>query len=77
MPNLPLTKMEAGTNGPVVKVDGGHGLRARLDALGIRPGVKITKVSGQIMHGPIIVRVGATQIAIGFGMAARVVVEVE
>jgi len=76
MANIPLTKMEAGTRSSVVKVEGGHGLRARLDALGIRPGVKITKVSGQIMRGPIIIRVGATQLAIGFGMASRVVVEV-
>lgn len=76
MKNIPLTEMEAGTKGSVIGVEGGKGLRMRLDALGIHPGVKITKVSGQLMRGPIIVRVGSTQIAIGFGMATRVIVEV-
>lgn len=76
MATYSLTDMESGQKGKVVSIQGGQGLHARLDALGIRPGVSITKISGQIMRGPIIVRVGATRIAIGFGMARRVEVEV-
>lgn len=71
-----LVEMEAGQAGKVVEVDGGHGFRKRLEALGIHPGMKITKISSQFMRGPVIVKVGATQIAIGFGMARRVVVEI-
>ncbi|UCD19579.1 MAG: ferrous iron transport protein A [candidate division WOR-3 bacterium] len=76
MGRISLTEMEEGSEGSVTSIEGGHGLRARLDAMGIRPGVNITKVSGQFMRGPIIVRVGTTQIAIGFGMATRIIVEV-
>jgi ferrous iron transport protein A len=76
MTEVTLTDMEAGQTGKVASVQGGHGFRRRLEALGIRPGMKITKVSGQIMHGPIIVKIGTSQIAIGFGMARRVLVEV-
>ncbi len=76
MTTFSLTDMESGQKGKVVRIQGGQGLRARLGALGIRPGVSITKISGQIMRGPIIVRIGATRIAIGFGMARRVEVEV-
>lgn len=76
MTTFSLTDMESGQKGKVVTIQGGKGLHARLDALGIRPGVSITKISGQIMRGPIIVRIGATRIAIGFGMARRVEVEV-
>jgi ferrous iron transport protein A len=75
MPTKNLTDMNDGKTGRVVMVRGGHGLRARLDAIGIRPGVNITKVSGQLMHGPVIVRIGATQVAIGFGMARHITVE--
>ncbi len=71
-----LTDMMAGQSGKVVAVDGGHGLRAKLEAMGIRPGVKITKVSGQIMRGPVIAKIGSTQVAIGFGMASRVIVDI-
>jgi ferrous iron transport protein A len=76
MPTISLTTMESGSKGKVIEIQGGRGLCARLNAMGIRPGVRITKISGQIMRGPVIVSVGSTQVAIGFGMASRVFVEV-
>jgi ferrous iron transport protein A len=75
MPNVSLDRMRAGQTGIVISVHGGYGFRKRLEALGIRPGIKITKLSGQIMRGPIIVKVGMAQVAIGFGMARRILVE--
>ena len=72
-----LTQMKRGERGRVVKIEGGFGLFRRLEALGIREGIKITKASAQIMRGPITVRVGNTEVAIGYGMAKRVFVEVE
>lgn len=76
MSTVPLTTMESGTKGKIIEIQGGRGLCTRLNAMGIRPGVRIKKISGQIMRGPVIVGVGSTQIAIGFGMASRVLVEV-
>ena len=75
MPYVSLDRMHAGQTGTVMGIHGGYGFRKRLEALGIRPGMKITKVSGQIMRGPIIVKVGMAQVAIGFGMAHRILVE--
>lgn len=71
-----LAHMGAGHHGKVFEVHGGHGMRARLDAMGIRPGVEITKISSQIMHGPVLVKVGNAQIALGHGMARRVFIEI-
>jgi ferrous iron transport protein A len=68
-----LTTMIAGQKGRVVAIEGG--MTARLEGLGIRLGVEIIKISNQIMHGPVIVRIGSTQVAIGFGMARRIIVE--
>ena len=76
MPQKKLTELQEGEAGKVVAVHGGHGFRRRLEALGIRPGMKIVKKSGQIMRGPVIVQVGGTQLAIGFGMARHIVVEI-
>jgi len=45
--------------------------------LGIRPGKKITKISSMLMRGPVTVQAGHTQIAIGFGMANKIFVELE
>lgn len=76
MKSVTLANMEPGQTGKVTQVHGGHGFKARLEALGIRPGMELTKVSGQIMRGPIIVKIGNSQVAIGFGMARRVHVQV-
>lgn len=55
----------------------GPGFGRRLEALGIRPGKKVTKVSSMFFRGPVTLRVDNTQVAIGFGMANRILVEVD
>jgi ferrous iron transport protein A len=77
MPITDLTRMKSGESGIVTDLRGGHGMLTRLDALGVRRGVTLTKVSGQFMHGPVIVRIGTMQVAIGFGMARHVLVEIK
>lgn len=72
-----LTQLEEGKSGIVVKIDGGRGLTWRLESLGIRPGKKVTKVSSQFMRGPVCVRVDSYQVALGFGMAKKILVDKE
>jgi len=72
---IALSRMEAGQSGIVVQIQGGRGLINRLSALGIRPGQRITKVSSMFMRGPVTIQVGTAQVAIGFGMANRIIVE--
>ena len=74
---ISLQKMKAGQSGTVAQLLGGHGLVNRLSALGIRPGKRITKVSSMFMRGPVTVQVNSTQIAIGFGMANKVLVKMD
>jgi len=74
---ISLTLMRAGQSGTVVQIQGGHGLVNRLAALGIRPGKRITKVSSMLMQGPVTVEVDRAQVAMGFGMAKRLIVETE
>jgi len=74
---LNLAEMKTGQTGTVVGVLGGHGLIQRLDALGIRPGRKVTKISSTLFRGPVMLRVNNTQVAVGFGMARRIIVEAD
>ncbi|HUX48361.1 MAG TPA: FeoA family protein [Dehalococcoidia bacterium] len=74
---LTLAEMRTGQTGTLVGIMGGHGLIRRLDALGIRPGRKVTKLSSTLFRGPIILRVNSTQVAVGFGMARKIIVEVD
>lgn len=70
-----LAQMRAGQKGKIVEIDGGYGLARKLDALGIRVGKEITKISAQLMRGPVLLEQDNTQAALGFGMASRVLVE--
>ncbi len=72
-----LRRMQSGRSGKVVEIQGGHGLVNRLSALGIRPGKKITKVSSMLMRGPVTIQSGNTRIAVGFGMANKIIVELD
>ncbi len=74
---MTLGQMEAGQAGTVIQVLGGRGLNRRLEALGIRPGKKVTKISSMLFRGPVIFRADHTQVAIGFGMASKILVEID
>ena len=65
----------AGESVLVVQVTGGHGLAGRLEALGIRPGTRVRKLSSTFMRGPVTVEVYGTKVAIGYGMARKILVE--
>jgi len=72
---LTLRQMQFGQKGRVVQIQGGLRLTNRLNALGVRPGVGITKFSSMIMRGPVTIQSGNTQLAVGFGMANKIIVE--
>ena len=61
----------------VVSVSGGWGIRQRLGCLGIHPGDIITVKKSAIMRGPILISVHGNQVALGRGVARKVVVEAE
>jgi ferrous iron transport protein A len=52
-------------------------MTTRLQALGIMPGKIVTKVSSAFMRGPVVIVVDRVQVAIGFGMASRIIVALD
>ncbi len=71
-----LAQMRAGERGRILRIIGGRGLVYKLEALGIREGEEIKKVSEQWMRGPVLLKHGHSQVALGFRMASRVLVRV-
>ena len=67
--------MPRGQSGTVVQIQGGWGLVNRLNALGVIPGKRITKISSMLMRGPVTIEVDRVQVAIGFGMANKIIVK--
>jgi len=72
-----VAQMRTGERGRIIEITGGHGLTRRVEAMGIRPGKKIAKVSSMLMRGPVTIQVDGAQVAIGFGIARRILVELE
>jgi ferrous iron transport protein A len=77
MQKLDLTRLQEGESGVVMDIQGGYGLTRRLESLGIRVGKKVTKISSQLIHGPVTIQIDNSQVAIGFGMAKKILVEKE
>ncbi|PIU12793.1 FeoA family protein [Methylobacterium sp. CG08_land_8_20_14_0_20_71_15] len=71
-----LVELREGESGIVVGVRGGFGVQRRLATLGIRINKKVRMITAQPFRGPVVVEVDRTHIAIGLGMAWKVLVEV-
>ena len=77
MATIPLTQMKRGETGRIISINGGFGFVRRLQSMNIRAGKRITKQSTIFRRGPITIRLDNTQVALGFGMASKILVEVE
>ena len=75
MDRFNLAQMNQGETKTIIDIQGGHGLVKRLESLGVRCGIRITKISSQRMRGPITIKVGNSQIALGYGMAKKIILE--
>ncbi|MFQ6065876.1 MAG: ferrous iron transport protein A [bacterium] len=69
-----LLDLPVGVKAEVTHLRGGFGLQRHLASLGIMPGKTVQKITTQPMGGPIMLEVEGARIAIGRGMAGRVVV---
>jgi ferrous iron transport protein A len=69
-----LTELKPGDQGTVVGVKGGRGMQSRLRSLGLVEGQTLRKLSALAWGGPVVVEVKRTQVAIGRGMAAKILV---
>ncbi len=75
LPAIPLSELVPGQAGSVYAVLGpGKGVQLRLIALGLRPGANVRVVGRGPGHGPILVEVNGTRVALGRGLAKRILV---
>lgn len=71
-----LTEMRPGQSGVIVELKGGAQFIEKLGQLGLRKGKKVKKFSAVFRRGPVTVCIDNYQVAIGYGKAVRVLVEV-
>jgi ferrous iron transport protein A len=65
-----LNKASSGQQAKLVSIEAGRGLTHRLAELGLTPGVEIAVVQAE-RHGPILISVRGSRIALGRGMAHK------
>jgi ferrous iron transport protein A len=68
---MSLSALASGEAGVVRELTGGWGFMSRLATLGFTPGARLTMVQN-FGHGPLIVNIRGTRIALGRGEAAKV-----
>lgn len=73
---MSLVELRTGEEAEIVELKGGRGFRSRLRALGLAEGEKIKKLSRLGWGGPVIVLVNRAQLAVGRGMAERIIVRI-
>lgn len=72
---MTLLDLPVGRVGEVVGIEAGWGMQQNLNALGIVPGRRVRRISMQPMGGPVMIQIiGGARIAVGRGMARRVLV---
>jgi ferrous iron transport protein A len=72
---MDLTQLEAGTTACIVDIYGGYAVRHKLELIGILPGKTVKKVSQALMRGPVVIALGTMQLALGRGMAQKILVK--
>ena len=70
-----LTQICKGKSVRVVEITGGHKFKEKIDAIGLRVGSRIIKLSAQVLSGPVTIKIGNTKLAIGHGMAKKILVD--
>jgi len=71
---MPLSMVGMGEKVRLVQVKAGHGLRARLAAMGLIPGERLEVVRNSL-RGPLIIVVKGSRVMLGRGMTHRIMVE--
>jgi len=72
---ISLIELVQNRNAKVIDIQGGQNLARKLQNLGIRKGVTVRKITPVFSSGPIIIKAGNSEIALGRGMASRITVE--
>jgi Fe2+ transport system protein FeoA len=73
--SVSVTQLSNGSSARVVCVQGDGKAAKRLAAMGIVPGAIIVKAGASPLRGPVVLKKGSTQFAIGYAMALRLLVD--
>jgi len=74
---ISLVQLKSDHKGKIVEILGGSNLKTKLESMGLYEGKEITKVSHIGLRGPVVIKAGRSILALGHGVAAKVIVSSE
>lgn len=77
MKKISLVNIKPDRRCRVFEISGGHNLHSRLMNMGIYKGKELTKLSHIGLRGPVVIKSGRSIFALGHGVAAKIICEVE
>jgi len=77
MKRISLLQVKANHKYKIVEILGGSNLQSRLMNMGIFKGKEVSKLSHVGLRGPVVIKSGRSILALGHGVAAKVIVELE
>lgn len=69
-----LSRVDSGQDVTLIDIESGRGARSKLYSMGLVPGIKL-RVLNRNGAGPVMVAVKDSRLAIGRGMAEKIIVE--
>ena len=73
--HIPLAMVSSGETVTIVDIRAGRGLTQRLTDMGLVPGTALKVINSQ-MPGPVIIDLRGSRLALGHGIAQKIIVEV-
>ncbi len=77
MRKMSLIQMKADHKAKISEILGGQTLQDRLMNMGIYKGKEVVKLSHIGLRGPVVIKVGRSILALGHGIAIKILVEIE
>ena len=72
---MTLDQVYENNKAKVIDIQGGQRIRQRLAEMGIHPGDIIAILRYGALRGPILIEIHGSQVALGRGIASRIIVE--
>lgn len=72
---MTLDQIHENKKATVTNIQGGQGIRQRLGQMGIHPGDTIMMLRYGALRGPILIEIHGSQVALGRGIASKIIVE--
>ena len=77
MKKISLAQVKTDQKSKVIEILGGLNLQNKLMHMGVYKGKEITKISHIGLRGPVVIKIGRSILALGHGIALKIMVEVE